>query len=454
VSALFGFGSPLVTTIWALSMVTFFWWLIRQLLLRKLVTILSTLLVFGFFLPVLVQYPFVFSPVNVLAVGQDNYLRYLSHVDSAFMISLAGMGMFIAGYALCGRNSSPFLPLTLVGTGIQAWTQNAFLLLSSLFLLLLFGLLSALGLIGPEGTRNIAQSIPGLRPFSNVAQVMLPLTVALTLFVGIGRRRYFILALAIMNLGLAVLTGARSVAFAGVMTFALTYLVHASALRQLRIRTALKLIPVGAAVLVLVVYLGDVREGQYNLLRTVATLGLKLFYGNNFSDLRDFAWVKSSWDGQYYLGKTQLAGLLSFIPSALSSYRAEWNWGVVTTTMAGLDPTVNPGLRAGTYGEMYFNFGLTAVLLSGIVYGYAVRRVHNVITQAAETLPAEQARVKLLGGLVTANLLGSPLNTAGFFSVYITIAVLGGLQLLDYMARAIRTNDHILTSTAGSPSVP
>jgi oligosaccharide repeat unit polymerase len=448
--ALIGFGSPLVTAIWALSMVAFCWWLTRQLIKRRLVTILSTLLVFGFFLPILLQYPFAFSPINTLAVGGENYLRYQSHVDAAFLISVVGMAVFIAGYARCGRKSSEFIPMTLVASGIRAWTQSAFLQLSSVFILLLFGLLFGLGLLGAEGARNIAQSTPALRPFYNIAHVMLPLTVALTLFVGVHRRRRAILVLAVVNLALAVLTGARAVAFAGLMTFALTYLVHASALQQLRIRTALKLIPLGAVVLVVLVYLGDVREGQYNLFRTVATIGVKLFYGNNFSDLRDFAWVRSYWDGEYYLGKTQLAGLLAFIPSAISSYRAEWNWGVVTTTMTGLDPVVNPGLRTGTFGEMYFNFGLAGVLVAAFLYGYAVRRVHNVITVAAETLPAYEARVTLIGGLVTVNLLGSLLNTAGFFGVYITLAVLGGLQLLDYMVRAVRTGGAALASPSAS----
>jgi hypothetical protein len=41
--------------------------------------------------------------------------------------------------------------------------------------------------------------------------------------------------------------------------------------------------------------------------------------------------------------------------------------------------------------------------------------------------------------MVTLNLVGGLLNTAGFFGFYITVAVLAGLQLLDYMLRAVRT---------------
>jgi hypothetical protein len=53
-------------------------------------------------------------------------------------------------------------------------------------------------------------------------------------------------------------------------------------------------------------------------------------------------------------------------------------------------------------------------------------------------LPPYEARLRILAGLVTLNLIGGLLNTAGFFSVYITVAVLGGLQILDYLVRGIR----------------
>lgn len=437
--ALIGFGSPLVTLLWALSMVLVLGWLGQQLIRRRLVTYLSLLVFFAFFLPIIIQYPFTFSPLNGITIGPANYVNYRAHVDAAFLITMAGFGMLLLGYAATGPRGSDFGPMTMVTAGLRAWTQSVFLQLSSLFMLVLFGFLFALGLIGAGGARNIAQSHPALRPLYNVAHILLPLTIALDLYVGIRHRRRAMLILAVINIGLAALTGARTVALGGLLLFAMAALMHASLLRRLTVIRVLKVAPVAAAALVAAVYLGDVRDGQYNILRTIATLGIKLFYGNNYSDLRDFAWVKSYWDGTYYLGKTQLAGLLGFIPSFISPFRTEWNWGVVTTTIAGLDPLVNPGLRAGVFGEMYFNFGLAGVLVAGFLYGHVIRRVHNAALAAVRTLPLEPARLRILGGLVTLNLVGSLLNTAGFFGFYITVAVLGGLQLLDSMLRAIRT---------------
>lgn len=437
-NVLIGFGSPLVTALWALSVIVVVWWLFRQLVRRRLVTLLSNAIIFGFFLPVILQYPFVFSAINGLTIGAENYLHYRTEVDSAFLITMAGLLAFLAGYVTTGRGGSDFLPMTLVWSSLRVWTQSVFLQLSSIFILVLFALLFSLGMLGPEGARNIAQTLPALRPIYNVTHVLLPLTIAIGLFVGTQRHRRFILALAVLNVGLAVLTGARAVAFGGLLLVVMTFLIHASLLRRLSVPRALMLIPVALGLLTLAVYLGDVREGQYNLFRTIATLGIKFFYGNNFSDLRDFAWVKSYWDGEYFLGRTQLAGFLAFIPSAISSFRAEWNWGVVTTSLAGLDPTITPGLRAGVFGEMYFNFGLAGVLLAGFVNGYFLRRVHNACLAAARTLPPYEARLKIAAGLVAANLFGGLLNTAGFYGIYVTIIVLGSLLILDELVRATR----------------
>ncbi len=450
---LIGFGSPLVTILWALSFIAAVLWLIAQLLKRRLVTMMSSLVVFTFFLPIILQYPFTFSAINSLTVGVENYTRYRSEVDSAFLITITGMAMLIAGFAACGRRDSNLTPLTLVASGLRVWTQSSFLQLSSIFIILLFGLLFALGLIGAGGARNIAQTNPAVRPFYNIAHILLPLTVALTLFVGIQRHRRMILLLALVNLALALLTGARAVAFGGLMLFAMAILMHASLLQRLNVVRALKLLPIALLVLIAAVYLADVREGQYNPLRTLATFGAKLFYGNTYSDLRDFAWVKSYWNGEYYLGRTQAAGFLAFIPSAISSFRSEWNWGVVTTTITGLDPVVNPGLRTGVFGEMFFNFGLPGVVMAGLVYGYFIRRVHNVIQRAAATLSTYDGQLAVFAGLVTVSIAGNLLNTAGFFGFYITIGVLGGLHVLDYVVRAAReSGNRVLASPPGHAS--
>ena len=50
--ALIGFGRPLVVVLWGISLIVTVWWLGRQLLQRRLVTLLSSAIGFGFFLPI------------------------------------------------------------------------------------------------------------------------------------------------------------------------------------------------------------------------------------------------------------------------------------------------------------------------------------------------------------------------------------------------------------------
>jgi hypothetical protein len=454
VRVLIGFGHPLVTLVWALVLSLVLGWLFLQALQRRPVTFLSSLLFFSLLLPIVLQYPFTFSPLNGLTIGPDGYTKYTSQVDSAFLITLAGMAAVLVGYAAARKQSSRLLPLSLVTAGLRVWSQRAFLEVTSGFMLVLFGILASVGLIGSEGARNLAQGQPALRPLYNIAHVLLPITIGLCLFVGLRTRRRTILFLGIANTGLAALTGARAVALGGLLLYLTTLLIHRSLLRQLRVTQMLKLIPLAGTLLLLAVYLGDVREGQYNLLRSGATLGFKLFYGNNLSDLRDFAWVKSYWDGKYFLGWTQAAGILAFIPSALSPFRTRWNWGVVTTTLVGQDPLVNPGLRLGYFGEMFFNFGIPGVLLAGLVFGYFVRRIHNVCMAESRNSAAYPAQLKIFAGLITLNLAASLLNTAGFYNFYVIIGVLLGLQVLDYMIRVIRVPGPRRTGSAQVATAP
>jgi hypothetical protein len=435
---LFGFGSPLATAVWAVSLGIVLAWSLRLLVERRLVTVMSYTVFFFFFLPIILQYPFTFSPINTLAVGLSGFPSYVPHVDPAFLVSTAGMATFVLGAAIAGRRPAPFVPLRFVSAGLRVWSQDTFLWLTSGFNIVLFALLAGAGFLGEGGARNIAQGHPVLRPLYNVAHVILPLTIALDLLVAIGHGRRWIIALAGANFALGLLTGARGVVLGGVFFFALTALAYPSLRRRLPVRTVVKAVPVALVTLLLAFYISDVREGRYNFALTVLTFGGKMFYGNNFSDLRDFAWVRSAWNGELFFGKTQLAGLLAFMPSAISSFRSEWNWGVVTTTLAGLDPTVTPGLRAGAFGETYFNFGLPGVLIAGLLYGYLTKRLHAATVFAVETREPAEAKLQLLAAFVTANLFAGLLNTAGFYGLYLTIGVLLLLLALDFVVRTLR----------------
>jgi hypothetical protein len=145
--------------------------------------------------------------------------------------------------------------------------------------------------------------------------------------------------------------------------------------------------------LALTFLLDALRRPNFSLAAVVGGFAINMFYGNSFSDTRDFAVILSFWDGHFFWGKTYLAGLLAFIPRALSSFRDTWAIGVVTATLAGFKTTEHPGLRVGIFGEAYLNFGLPAVLLLGILIGATTRLVDLRMKQSAKDLPRSAMRL-------------------------------------------------------------
>lgn len=436
-NVLIGFGSPWVTLVWAIALVSTVVWLAREFAKGRAVTIPSYIVLLGFLAPILVQYPFTFSPVNVLATGVEGFARYPAHIDRVFLISLVGILSFVAGFAAPRRVPSTFAPLSFISTGIRVWAQSAFLYISTLFSIAVFVLMGFLGLLSTHGARHEAMLNPALRPIFNFIATILPLIVALTLVVGIQRRRPILFVLTAINLGLAVLTGTRAAALGGLLLVALAVFCRRSLSTGLSARQILRLGVAAVTLLALAVYLGDVRDGRYNPIVSIMGIGAKLFYGNAFSDLRDFAWVHAYWHGSYFWGKTELAGLLSFVPSAMLPFRNEWGWGRVADQLLGFDPRLHAGVRPGLFGEPYFNFGIPGVIVAGALYGYIARRLHVATQQAARMPDTHRATLDILAAFVTVGFAQTFLITAGIFGIYVTVLTLVVLQLVALVARRI-----------------
>ena len=104
---LFGVGSPFVAVLWAVALVGAVTWLVARARERALVTIPTYLVFFWFVLPILLQYPFAFSPLNILATGGYAFDLYLKTLDRAFLICLLGMAAFVVGYAATPKRDRP-----------------------------------------------------------------------------------------------------------------------------------------------------------------------------------------------------------------------------------------------------------------------------------------------------------------------------------------------------------
>jgi oligosaccharide repeat unit polymerase len=127
--------------------------------------------------------------------------------------------------------------------------------------------------------------------------------------------------------------------------------------------------------------LGALRSGTFSLLGSIERLGVNMAYGNTFSDLRDFAVILSYWNHKYLYGATYVAGVVAFVPRFLLPFRDKYAIGVVTATMAGFLPTEHPGLRVGTFGEAYLNFGLLGVAALGLLIGCLLRLLDMRVKQ-------------------------------------------------------------------------
>lgn len=175
------------------------------------------------------------------------------------------------------------------------------------------------------------------------------------------------------------------------------------------------------------VLLGNLREGTLNLVDSAGHFLINFFYGNNFSDTRDFAWILAFWDGEYLYGKTYLAAFISFIPRFLSSIREEWSISMYTNALTGFDSEVMPGLRPGMFGESYLNFGYLGVILFGILYGFSLRYADFKIK---EYVSKSKDIIKGYSHLIVFMFVSCMSVSAAVWSFYVFLLINMGLLLV------------------------
>lgn len=141
-----------------------------------------------------------------------------------------------------------------------------------------------------------------------------------------------------------------------------------------------------------------------------------IFFGNNFSDVRDFAWVFSYWDGDYWYGKSYVAAILSFIPREFSDIRSAWAVSVITDGYVGFDPEIHPGLRTGIFGEAFFNFGILGVVAIGVISGVLLRLSDFKIKKYISLDPRLFYSITWNFKVISAFYI-----TAGFWSLYVFV---------------------------------
>jgi oligosaccharide repeat unit polymerase len=399
--------------------------------------------------PYLVMLYFARSPLNAVIVGED-FNRIVAAVPHVFMIVLAGYLSVLVGGELWGIRLGAGIRKTAAEV-LEIIPRNSAMLMSSQDLLVVLSLGCALLqsiLLALYFSHNgfgfdlraYTFANPGIRPFAQVTALSSVIVASHCFARYVDTRELSLLACAlVLSFGL-VFFGQRGNIFAIYMYAGLCYFV------RLRTRVSLLKICIFVGVLLaLVLYLGNAREGKYSISAFFESAGFLMLYGNNFTDLRDFAWVYSAWNHSLWLGKTYLAGLATFLPRAASDFRATWSFGIATGWTVGLDTETHPGLKPGMFGEAFFNFGWLGSIVAGLLYGIILRRVDIDVKAAMRA-----ARPSMIKGyastatLILAACESDSLNLPFFYALI-------GIYLFSWVylrAKVLVTNQRIASAGA------
>jgi oligosaccharide repeat unit polymerase len=330
-------------------------------------------------MPNMLMLPFTRSELNYPILGND-FAAVQDVLPNVFLISLLGYLAILAG-GFAWRIHIGLGTRKLAAQLLDIVPQCSMMLMSSRSVLVFQALLCmALQIMmlmlyfGQNGfgfdLRAYTFAHPELRPVALLISNYSIVIASHSLARYIDTKEKVLLACTLsLSFGL-LFFGARSNILSIYISILLCYLI------KLRTRVSLlRIVVTASAMITVVLYLGSVRAGQYSLGTFFSLLAALLLYGNTFSDLREFAWVDAVWDHQFWMGKTYLAALMSFVPRFLSQFRDTWGMGAATATRLGFDPHEHPGVRPGAFGESYFNFGLPGVMIVGLVLGIMWRYI-------------------------------------------------------------------------------
>ena len=395
------------------------------------IDIWHTQLFFVCVFPNMILLPFTGNELNRVVLGAD-FDAVVAALPAVFLITVVGYFAMLAGGALWGLQSGAGLRKALMPVmefvpkcSLMLMSSRSLLIGQSLFCLLLQVLILSIYFVNNGlgfDLRQYTFAHPAMRPFAQIVAGYSVILASHCLARYVDRKeKTLLVCLLLLSFGL-IFFGARSFLLAIFINVLMCYFV--------RLRDRLKLLWFSTIVFFLVAfgfYLGNVRGGEYSLVQLFGSLVFLLLYGNNFSDLRDFAWVYSAWDHAFWAGRTYLAAVTAFVPRVASEFRDTWGLGVATDLTVGLDPEVHPGLRPGSFGEAYFNFGLLGVLAVGLLLGILSRRVDldtkNALARSHPSMMRAFASTMLLQ---VAAWVAISVNLSGFY-------VLCGIYLFSWV---------------------
>ena len=372
-------------------------------------------------LPNMIMLPFSGSVLNAPILG-THFAAVVAALPNVFLITIVGYFAMLAGGSLwrlhagLGIRKATIRVLDIVPRSSMMLMSSRSLLVFQAFICFLLQVIILLLYFSQSGfgfdLRGFTFANPALRPVALVISNYSVIIASHCLARYVDKKEKMLLACTLLLTVGLVFFGARSNLLAIYLGVLLCFLV------RLRNRISLfRIVGLTSIITLVGLYLGDVRAGEYSIANFLAAVAVLIFYGNNFSDLRDFAWVYAGWDHVFWKGKTYAAALMAFVPRVASDFRNTWGMGVATDLTAGLDPTVHPGLRPSAFGEGFFNFGLFGVVAIGLMLGIICRRVDIDVKRALANPRPSMMRAFASAGLT--GIASCLTATAGFSGLYI-----------------------------------
>ena len=383
------------------------------------------ILLYVYFVTFLVEYPFINSELNIISIA-DSVKIVQSYSNQAYLISFLGfICIGIGGYLESKKKyiviitpilkvsifflTKPFVKITKSSLVFYIF-YTCFIGLSVIFLTLGY-LYNSNNFTNPREYVKLHPSLSlyydSYLIFFYVCNLSL-----LARFFQYSTLRYKLMIFG--SLLLSFTLGVRTFLFQFIVYFFVVYVIKYKKSRISFIYLFIFAI-FGVSLLSFTVFIRN--NGSFNSTELLYLFS-ELFYGNTFSDYRDFAWLLGSWNGEFYQGKTYIAAFLTAVPF-MSSFKNEWLFGHVTVNTVGISP-LSPGLRPGLFGEAYFNFGIVGVIFIGILWGYFYKYISNRV----EFYAKKKKYIDIFGIILLTNIINNLACSAGFFQFYVILFIL------------------------------
>lgn len=323
-------------------------------------------------------YPFADSIINWGAVGSALWNIHRG-LEEAFKVTFIGyaflwIGKFVYDHKTQSKNTTDLTGLSKKIFLVYAThrTRNIYILFHIPFFLLIgfYGLM-----YWGNDIREIIGVNAALRPIMNLVMTACSTFISIYSCLYLHNHKKIHLYYSIIFSLFAITLSSRAVLFSPIV---MTFIFYAIS-RGRKISFS-QMVIIGLVVIIGIFSLAFFRKGNLSDMDSTALLN-NILYGSTFSDIRDFAWVLGYWDHELLQGKTYIAGIFSFIPSAISEFRQQWGLGHFTLMTTGLysDDSFHGGLRCTIFGESYFNFGLIGVIIISFIYGYYFEKINRLV---------------------------------------------------------------------------